>query len=165
MKKVIEKDKFIIYNDENRILTFSVENYNKILIPSYMKNSMFYFNRTAIKILECLGSDGSEFEYLKTIPYLEKRRVRRNGMLKEELFSCEKNYFYWNIKITDTKYFNLVETLKREGAEVEFLSYEEIKAILECDEIDIDEYLIPILEELNDKFPFKKDYKSLVKKG
>lgn len=161
-KRVIEKNKYIIYNEDRKILTFTpiIEHGIKhIAIPSsvvkgYDVNSTGKFYQDVKKQV----LDEEDLCFLKQVAYEVGTYKCENRKLKKQTLRMVRNYYSFYKEFTSEDYRAIMELCYEHGVLPEFLSIEEIISCLRCTKnkkIDIDKNLMQPLEELQKRLDFK----------
>lgn len=160
MKKQREKDKYIIYNEDNKVLIFTLISSRetmRILIPSISKYDVdgkqdFYY---AIKNL--LVKDSL---YLGQNIYSQMVYESRNKKLQKETLQIIRNYYSCYKEMKENDYIMLMKICYENGVLPHFVTIEElkqliIKSVVSCD-FDVDTAMYSSLEELQKRLNFEK---------
>lgn len=159
-KRIVEKDKYIIYNEDKKILTFTTSNskgINHISIPNLVKkgyniDSTGEFYRYIVQKLllnedVCfLGSSSYEIEVFST----------KNGKLKKEILKVIKNYYSYYKEFTKDDYELVIKLCHQNHVLPDFFTFEELRHLfLHNERKKIDMNLEQPLEELQKRLDFK----------
>lgn len=153
---IINKNKYIIYNDKAEILVLKKE--NRIFIPSIIDEQSPDSYDEIIKYIIDLLKSKSELVYLGKV--IEEFPIfkTQNGKLKKVILQETKNYFScYSENIRDFN-FEIMKLYYKEGIIPDLILMEELKQIIENrfkNRIKIDKYLLQPLDELDKKLSLK----------
>ena len=129
------KEKYLIFNEENKILTFSYKTdseFNLMFIPSKQLEDKF---KHGIEVLDILNKKEDDLVYLANIKKVKKYYKHQNNKLIVQEKIRNKIYYGLYHEFTNEEIYEIIKKCHEENTEPYFLTLEEITKIV-ADEID-----------------------------
>lgn len=163
MEKIVElKNKYIIYNENKKILTFNIEmgnGINKIFVPSVIEeSSLDSFKESITNIIASLYTSCDLF-YLGEKTNTSIIFKTHNRKLEKVALEKTKKYFSCYNEFQKNFCNEIMKLCYKEGIICELFSIDELKHMIEYysdDKLQIDKDLIQPLDELQKRLKFIK---------
>ena len=131
MEEIINKNMFVILNDENKILTFSVDDseQTKVFLP-YMIQGRDFITPTPLANIVLEEYSNDDFELLLESKKSTPRFECSNNKLNPNRRVVNKRYYVSNKSISKEFIENILDYCYKNNVYVDFFTFEELKNIL-----------------------------------